>query len=251
MRRLCRVVLGAGLGLYAGCVPVATPALAQQKSAVRPGFAYPVDHPVRILVFRPEVRVGSQSAGGVVSPDASWTRYARANITDAMTAARPGGAAVVFMPDAEGDAATLLADYRALFGVVADTVRQHRLFKGDRLPTKKSGFDYTLGPGVARLAAGTGGDYALFVFTNDAYGSMGRKLRQVAGFLVAGATGVSALVVTSGQHSGYAGLVDLHTGDLLWMNVDAQMGGDPRRADGATKRVRELLKGFPAPPVRP
>ncbi len=236
--------------LVACCALAAAPALAQQKSAVRPGFAYPVDHPVRILVFRPDVRVGSQSAGGTVSPNAAWTRDARTNIAQAVTAAKPGGATeVVFMPDAQGDAATLLADYRALFGAVADTVRQHRLFKGDRLPTKKSGFEYTLGPGVAGLAGATGGDYALFVFTNDAYGTTGRKLRQVAGFLVAGATGVSALVVTSGQHTGYAGLVDLHTGDLVWMNVDAGMGGDPRQADGATKRVRELLKGFPTPPA--
>lgn len=231
-----------------GLALAATPAAAQQKSAVRPGFAYPADHPIRILVFRPEVRVGSQSAGGTVSPDADWTRAARANIAEAVTAAKPGGAAqVVFMPDAQGDAAALLADYRALFGAVADTVRQHRLFKGDRLPTKKTGFEYTLGPGVAGLAAGTGGDYGLFVFTNDAYGTTGRKLLQVAGLMMAGATGIGTMI-SSGQHSGYAGLVDLRTGDLIWMNVDAQMGGDPRRADGAARRVDQLLKGFPAPP---
>lgn len=226
---------------------LACPALAQEKSAVKPGFAFPSDRSVRILVFRPEVRVGAQSAGGTVSPNATWTRDARRNIGDALAAARPGGAEdVVFMPDAEGAAADLLADYRALFGAVADTVEQHRLFKGDRLPTKKTGFEYSLGPGVSRLAAATGGDYALFVFTNDAYGSTGRKLLQAAALLAGGATGV-ALAVSSGQHSGYAGLVDLKSGDLLWMNVDGQMGGDVRDAEGATKRVAELLKGLPVP----
>ena len=234
-----------------GLALAAAPALAREKSAVRPGFVFPTDHPIRILVFRPEVKVGSQSAGGTISPNADWTRNARKNLGDALTAARPGGAAdVLFMPDPDNDgAAALLADYRALFGAVADTVLQHRLFKGDRLPTKKTGFEYSLGPDVSRLAANTGGDYALFVFTNDAYGSTGRKMLQVAGLMMAGMTGVGA-GISSGQHSGYSGLVDLKTGDLIWMNADGQMGGDVRQPDGATKRVAELLKGLPSPPEK-
>lgn len=231
----------AGLALASSAAP------AQEKAATRPGFVFPAGHPIRILVLRPEVRAGAQSAGGTVSPNADWTRAARRNIADALVAARPGGAAdMVFMPDAEGEAATVLADYRALFGAVADTVLQHRLFKGDRLPTKKTGFEYSLGPGVARLAAGVGGDYALFVATNDAYGSTGRKLLQAAALLAVAASGIGASV-TAGEHAGYAGLIDLKTGDLLWMNADARMGGDVRDAQGAAKRVAQLLEDFPAP----
>lgn len=226
---------------------LATPALAQEKAAVKPGFAYPTDHPIRILVFRPEVRAGAQSAGGAITPNAEWTRDARTNIMTALIAARPGGAAeVVFLPEVEGDAAAVLADYRALFGAVADTVLQHRLFKGDRLPTKKTGFEYTVGPGVTKLAElGGGGDYALFVSTNDHYGSAGRKLLQLAAVLASAAAGGFGPSVTSGQHTGYAGLIDLKTGDLIWMNADAKMGGDVRNADGATKRVAQLLEDFP------
>ena len=51
--------------------------------------------------------------------------------------------------------------------------------------------------------------------------------------------------VQSGVHVGYAGLIDLKTGNLLWINVDGQMGGDVRKADGAQKRVRQLLEEFP------
>jgi hypothetical protein len=229
-----------------GLTLAAAPALAQEKAATRPGFAFPADHPIRILVLRPEVKAGAQSAGGTISPNAGWTRNARTNISNALTAARPGGAAdVVFMPDAEGDAAAVLADYRALFGAVADTVLQHRLVKGDRLPTKKTGFEYSLGPGVAKLAERTGGDYALFVSTNDAYGSTGRKLLQIAAIMATAAVGVGP-TVTSGQHTGYAGLVDLKTGDLIWINADAKMGGDVRETDGATRRVTQLLEDFPA-----
>jgi hypothetical protein len=150
------------------------------------------------------------------------------------------------MAEPEGEAADRVAAYRALFRAVADTVLQHRLFKGDRLPTKKTGFEYGLGAGVAEIAGGTNADYALFVVTNDAYGSTGRKLLQFAAAAVVG------VGVTSGQHQGYAGLVDLRTGDLIWMNADGQMGGDVREADGAAKRVAQLLEDFPAAPaVRP
>jgi hypothetical protein len=62
-------------------------AVAQEKAAVRPGFAYPADHPVRILLVRPEVRVGLQAAGGTVSPNADWTRNARSHIAAALGAA--------------------------------------------------------------------------------------------------------------------------------------------------------------------
>ena len=224
---------------------IAVPALAQEKAAVKPGFSMPTDKPVRILVFRPDVKVGSQSAGGVVTPNAEWTANARQHLADALVAAKPGRASeVVFMPELEGDDATTLNEYRSLFKGVATTVLKHRLFKGDRLPTKITGFEYTLGPGVAKLGELGGGDYGLFVVTNDAYGDSGRKALQVFGLLMAGATGFGGMV-SSGIHAGYAGLVDLKTGDLVWLNADLKMGGDVREMDGAAKRVSQLLEEFP------
>jgi hypothetical protein len=227
--------------LALACALVAAPAVAQEKAAVKPGFAMPTDRPVRILVFRPDVKVGSQSAGGVVTPNAEWTANARKFLGEALVAAKPGGASeVVFVPELEGEDAALLNEYRSLFKGVATTVLQHRLFKGDRLPTKITGFEYTLGPGVSKLGTVSGGDYGLFVTTNDAFGSAGRKALQVFAAL-------ARVPVTSGFHAGYAGLVDLRTGDLLWINADFKMGGDVREADGAAKRVGQLLEEFPQP----
>ncbi|HEV2568247.1 hypothetical protein [Sphingomonas sp.] len=223
------------------------PALGQEKAAVKPGFTMPVDRPVRILVFRPDVKVGSQSAGGVVTPNAEWTANARKHLADALVLAKPGGASeVVFMPELDGENATLLNEYRSLFKGVAATVLQHRLFKGDRLPTKITGFEYTLGSGTAKLGEIGGGDYGLFVVTNDAFGDSGRKALQVFGLLMSAATGFGGMV-SSGIHAGYAGLVDLRTGDLVWLNADLKMGGDVRDAEGATKRVVQLLEDFPQP----
>ncbi|MEO7390466.1 MAG: hypothetical protein ABIV24_13440 [Sphingomonas sp.] len=202
----------------------------------------PANPKPKVLVFRPDVQVGSQSAGGVVSSRADWTGDARRLLGEALVAARPGGASdIVFMPELEGDDALLLAEYRGLFRAVAETVLQHRLFKGNRLPTKKTGFEYTLGTGVAKLGALGAGDYGLFIFTDDAFGSTGRKLLQIF------AAGVAGVGVTSGRHVGYAALVDLRTGDLLWINADYQMGGDVRNAEGAAKRVSQLLEDLPQP----
>lgn len=225
--------------LALACALIGAPVVAQEKAAVKPGFSMPTDRPVRILVFRPDVKVGAQSAGGVVTPNAEWTANARKHLADALVAAKPGGASeVVFMPELEGENAVLLGEYRSLFKGVATTVLQHRLFKGDRLPTKITGFEYTLGPGVSKLSALNGGDYGLFILTNDAFGSAGRKALQVFAAL-------ARVPVTSGYHAGYAGLVDLKTGDLLWINADFKMGGDVREPDGAAKRVGQLLEEFP------
>jgi hypothetical protein len=95
-----------------------------------------------------------------------------------------------------------------------------------------------MGPGASRLGTIGGGDYGLFIYTYDSYGSSGRKALQVIGLLAE--SGAS-----SGVHIGYAGLVDLKTGDLLWINADVRMRGDVRTAEGADKRVSQLLEDFP------
>ncbi|GAA3254168.1 hypothetical protein GCM10020258_11720 [Sphingomonas yabuuchiae] len=79
--------------------------------------------------------------------------------------------------------------------------------------------------------------------TEDHYGSTGRKLLQVF------AAGVAGIGVSAGVHKGYAGLIDLKTGDLVWLNADLAMGGDVRTPEGAAKRVSQLLEGFPGKPV--
>ena len=223
---------------------IAAPVFAQEKAAVRPGFVLPPAPP--ILIFRPDVRVGTQAAGGVVTPNADWTAAARKHLGEALVASRPGGAAdIVFMPEPEGADAALLDEHRALFRAVALTVLNHRLFKGDRLPTTRRGFDYSLGHGAKRLGELGGGAFGLFVTTQDAFGDVGRKAMQLVGVLAAAATGFGA-AVTSGIHTGYAGLVDLRTGELVWLNADLQMGGDVREPAGAAKRVAQLLEEFPA-----
>ncbi len=211
---------------------------------MRQGFTLAAQSGKTILLLRPAIKVSEQSTGGLPEPRAEWTDQARAHIDAALVEVqRQLGNTVIVAPEAYGEDARRVAEHMALFGAVSEAVIQYQFFVGNRLPTKKRDnkagqFDWSLGPEVARLPGADQADYALFLYTNDQYGSTGRKMLQIVG-LVAG------VGVTSGVHAGYAGLVDLKTGDLLWLNADGQMGGDVREAEGARKRVRQLLEDFP------
>lgn len=220
-------------------------ALAQERTATRQGFDLPTNSGKRILVFRPDISTGAQSTGGVFEPNGEWTEQARANIGAALARLQLElGNEVVTAPEVYDDDARNLQEHMALFAAVSQAVIEYQFFVGNRLPTKKRDnregvFDWSLGSGVSSLPGAQDADYALFIYNKDAYGSTGRKVLQVLAALGPG------VAVKSGEHLGYAGLVDLRTGDLLWLNADGAMGGDVRESDGADKRIRQLLEEFP------
>lgn len=229
------------------CVSVAfnAPVTSQERSAVKQGFTLAPNSQKKILIFRPAVSVGAQSTGGIFEPNAEWTERSKVNIQAALNKLqRQLGNEVIVAPDAFGEEARNIEEHMALFAAVSRAVIEYQFFIGNRLPTKKqdnksSIFDWSLGQGVAALPGANDADYGLFLYNKDEFGSTGRKLLQVVALLGAGVS------VKSGEHVGYAGLVDLKTGDLLWLNADAEMGGDVREPDGSEKRVRQLLEDFP------
>lgn len=224
---------------------------AQERTAVKQDFELSANSGKKILLFRPAVSVGAQSTGGLFEPNADWTDKARANIEAALAKRQASlGNTIVPAPEAYGEQARLAEEYSNLFGAVARAVVSYQFFVGNRLPTKKRDnkagvFDWSMGEGVRNLPGAENADYALFIYNKDAYGSTGRKLLQVVALLGPG------IAVKSGEHLGYAGLVDLKTGDLLWLNADGQMGGDVRETDGAEKRVSQLLEEFPGSVAKP
>lgn len=218
-------------------------ASAQEKTATREGFVLKPGS-ARIILMRPSVRVGEQSTGGMFEPNADWTSQARQFIEGELTKLQNSlGNEVVPYDGGVAGEDPLVSQYNSLFSAVASSVIEYQFFPGNRLPTKKraEAFEWSMGPGLAELASLEGADYLLFVTTRDEYGSTGRKMLQVAGLL-------AGVAVTSGVHVGYAGLVDLRTGELVWLNADNAMGGDVRTPEGAQKRVSQLLEGFPGRP---
>lgn len=236
MRRLVCAVIAA----VVSAMLVAVPVQAQEKTGVKPGFELRPGT-ARIVLLRPSIKVGAQSTAGMFEPNADWTAQARENIDAALAQAQNslGNTVTDYVEPVNADPA-ILSEYQALFDAVAQSVIEYQFFPGNRLPTKKRDgqFEWGLGGDVAKLPGLAGADYALFVTTEDHFGSTGRKVLQIFAAL-------ARVPVTAGVHKGFAGLVDLRTGELVWLNADMQMGGDVRESDGAQKRVRQLLEGFP------
>lgn len=240
MRRLVCAVIAT----VVSAMLVAVPVQAQEKTGVKPGFELRPGT-ARIVFLRPSIKVGAQSTAGMFEPNADWTAQARENIDAALAQAQNslGNTVTDYVEPVNADPA-ILSEYQALFDAVAQSVIEYQFFPGNRLPTKKrdSQFEWGLGGDVAKLPGLAGADYALFVTTEDHFGSTGRKVLQIFAAL-------ARVPVTAGVHKGFAGLVDLRTGELVWLNADMQMGGDVRESDGAQKRVRQLLEGFPGKPA--
>lgn len=110
---------------------------------------------------------------------------------------------------------------------------------GEAWKHKAKHFDYSLGPGLAFLADRTGADKALILVGEDVHSSEGRK----AAFVVAAAFGVG---IPMGHSVAIAALVDLRTGDLLWMHHFVSAGSTSFLDDNDVKTVvSDLFKPYP------
>ena len=107
------------------------------------------------------------------------------------------------------------------------------------LPSRGGKVDWSLGPEARRLKKAGGADYALFVYIRDTYSSLGRRAMQLV------MLGLFASPSLGGQQLGFASLVDLDTGDIVWFNRILRDFGDLRDAAAADATARELLAGLP------
>jgi hypothetical protein len=240
MRRVSLALLGSVA--LAGCV--------QTRQYADVEFT-PPQGDYKLLVMRPDVSVGSVTTGGMVEPRADWTEQARANFLTALRAqqsARGGNAFIMERRDSlPGVPADNIADLERLHYAVASSIALHR-YSGQYLPTKRNrGLDWTLGEEAVELGRRTGYDYALFLYAEDSFASSGRVALQVLG--IAGCfVGFCAPTVGGAGQFGYASLVDLRTGEVVWFNVfqaSSQVAGikfgDIRTQEGAAQMVDRLL----------
>ncbi|MBK7162514.1 MAG: hypothetical protein IPH79_08490 [Sphingomonadales bacterium] len=231
------------IGLALATVLAASPILAQapvatEKYAVREGFAFTPETPPRILVFRPEVKVGEQTTAGIFQNNAEWHAAVTRELSAALVATGGKRGIEMVLHDDRAANSQLLTEHRALFRLVVGTIIRHKLFGKDPLPSKVDSFDWSLGSGVAKIAPAAKADYGLFLLSHDSFESAGRR----AAKLVAALMGNGDI---AGTHFGYAALIDMKNGDIVWLGVDLKAGGDVRTAEGATQRVEQLLNGFP------
>lgn len=221
------------IGLLGGCAQ--STALLRDKSWQRTAGT------VRVVVMPPDVQLSELTAGGLLEPKADWTEQGRQNVSAALERyLQAKGATVVpyQQPASNGETETVDGQLVKLHDAVGGAILVHKYVPVLALPTKGERFDWTLGASVKELQARTGADYALFVFFRDSYASAGRVA------LIVGAA-ILGVGVPGGQQVGFASLVDLRTGDVLWFNRLFNPAGDLRTPEPATNAVQNLLVQLP------
>ena len=199
-----------------------------------------------VVILEADVELSELLAGGVEEPRVAWTEAAEANINSAIEQDLKGRT-IKLVPRKQTLAAAdkaQLKQLELLTQTVGFSIVRYQLSPYFSLPTKKTGFDWKIGPNVALMKAAYGADYAMVTLVRDSYASGGRKAMAVLGILASVATGVS-VGVSTGQRFGYTLLLDLSTGKIIWANFMASETGDLRNPADAKKVVRSMLAGMP------
>lgn len=234
MRLSTSIVAMLGAGLFA---VVAIPAAAQSKN-LAPGFnALPKG--ARVVIMPTDIELFSMSAGGVLEPKADWTEAASRHFKAAMVAKKQKlDLTTVELTANQADEAD---EVNALHGAIARAISVHH-FGALALPSKEGKLDWSMGESAQLIRKMTGADYALFSWVRDSYTSDERKAAMVAIAVLS----LGRVVPTAGGlQTGYASLVDLNTGRVLWFNRLQRASGDLREAEKAAETVDTLLSEFP------
>lgn len=224
------------------------PAAADVAEAVPPAAeaAAPAPGPRRIVVLPVEFVVYEKSVAGIEAVP-GWSEQAQHSLAEASsrTLLFEDRFAVVPVPELDEPAQSVLREHVELFKIVADTVTGVVYNGGKAWAEKKTGFDYTLGDGLAFLADATGAEYA-FVLA-------GRQLKQTGGSvlfqLLAAAGGVG---IPGGGMFAAAGIIELRSGRVAWINsvqggeIFGMTSNDVRKPESADAVLRSMFAGYPA-----
>ncbi|HEX2117356.1 MAG TPA: hypothetical protein VHM01_23370 [Alphaproteobacteria bacterium] len=195
----------------------------------------------RILLMPLNVELSEMSAAGLLEPKAEWTGAAQKHIVTALRAekAKRSIQMLEFEEDkAPADQRDDLLQLTKLHGAVGQSIMAHQYVEPLALPTKQGKFEWSLGPSTRALKDVYGADYALFVFVRDSYASAGR-----AAVIVLGA--ILGVGIPGGAQVGFASLVELETGNVVWFNRLARPSGDLRTEAAAQETVQTLIAGLP------
>lgn len=182
-----------------------------------------------------DVELSSLQVSGLTEPKAEWTENAKRFMLSELrrVQAERGFNLMEFdLERVDNSPQSPLIATQKLHRVVGNAI-----MASATLPTKKKKFDWTLGPETAAVAKEFDADYGLFLYIRDSYTSSGRMIFNV---LVGGLANAK-----DGVQTGFASLVDLRTGDVVWFNNLMDFNGDLRSEKGAATTIANLLKDMP------
>jgi hypothetical protein len=197
--------------------------------------------PKKVMVLPVNIEVVEVTAGGVEEKVPDWSKEASRSVFKALSAAinKQKGMKEVVAPQFSGAATANVDEHLALYKLVVNTASQtdwkHKVRR----------FDFAIGPGLKEVANQTGADAAIMVYGRDHVSTAGRKARAVVGHIpiINIFTGPAPQLGHSYLH---VGVVDLRTGDLLWMNSNYREGStNLRDPDDAAKMIDAVFEWYP------
>lgn len=197
--------------------------------------------PKKILIIPASIRMYEVTAGGVKEEVPDWSAEASKNVLKATAAAfaAKGGTQEVPMPSLSAAERALVDEHMALYKLVANSMPNRLMMHKIRR------FDYGIGPGLASVLARSGADALVMVHGRDYASTAGRKTKAVLGKIpiVNIFTGGE---VQLGHSFVHIGVIDLKTGDLLWMNSEYREGtSNMREYDDVEDQMAALFKWYP------
>lgn len=197
-----------------------------------------VESTPRVLLMPMDMTLGHLTAAGTFEPQTEWTAAGEQHVRSALTDFLKTRNVVLVNHKETTSAEANHQDNQIikLHRVVGNSIRMSSL-----LPTKKTGFDWSLGPNSARLGKEYDADYALFIYMKDSYAAPGCAAVKAFAILLVGVQ----CIQRGGRQAGHASLVDLNTGNVSWFNIVRRGRGDLRDPQQAIETVNTLMSNFP------
>ena len=199
-------------------------------------YQKPVTPGANVLLMTPDIECSKVTASGMIEPNAAWTAQCQRSVQAALLQFMSDHQANLIVYDPAAVPTNKISRYREL-SKLYEAVGVSMLARS-ALPTAKSKTDWTMGKGVQDFRQGYDADYALFIFLRDQYESGGRTAMRLA-------VAVLGVVTMPATQQGFASLVDLRTGDIVWFNHLFSTVGDLREVEPARNAINTLLESSP------
>jgi len=197
--------------------------------------------PKKVVVLPANIKVYEVTAGDVSEEVPQWSAEVGKNVLKALseTIKSDKSLSEVGLPNLAPVSAAVVDEHIALYKLVTDTA------VSTQLDHKIRRFDFSIGPGLAMLQRETGADAAIMVYGRDYVSTAGRKAKAVLGNIpIVGAfTGPPPAL---GRSWVGIGVIDLRTGDLLWLNNETRGSTSNLRDAGDAKDIiRSIFDWYP------
>ena len=195
----------------------------------------------KVVLMKPDIELFVIHSGGIPELNAGWTTSARkgvAEFLDRRLSAKKMTVISAEQVDAAREDDPLAVQLVRLQSAVAQSILASHFKRFDRLPTKEERFEWSLGSEARVLAQRYQADYALFVAfrehypSEDATGPHGGSLSR-------------RFAVLSLYRKGYAMLVELESGRVVWFAERDRISPGLRTSGEVRATLDTLLENFP------